>query len=287
MPQLPSPSTENDPPHPGQKYPNSAIIAQRLKRLRSIAVKLSAERNMNMKLSQMQDIGGCRAVLPTVRDVEKLVALYETSNAKNPSGRPEFVKKYDYIETPKRDGYRSVHFVYKYRTTSQHLEDFNGLRVEIQLRSQLQHAWATAVETVSTFTGQALKSNVGTDEWKRFFQLMASAIALREHKPLVPTTPTNEKELVAELRRYTDLLNVEEVLRGWGSALLQTDIEGDKNAKAYLLVLNPEAHTISVTGFSDLEKASEHYIETEKALAKGSIRCSSSSGLRRILGGVA
>src|ERR1700722_6164390 len=66
-----------------------AIIAQRLKRLKSIASKLSAERNMHMKLSQMQDIGGCRAVMPTVRDVEKLVARYEVSNAKNPSGRPE------------------------------------------------------------------------------------------------------------------------------------------------------------------------------------------------------
>src|SRR5260370_41876111 len=167
---------------------------------------------MHMKLSQMQDIAGCRAVMPTVRDVEKLVARYEISNAKNPSGRPEFVKKYDYIAQPKKDGYRSVHFVYKYRTTSKHLEDFNGLRIEVQLRSQLQHAWATAVETVSTFTGQALKSNVGSDECKRFFALMGSAIALRERKPLGPDTPTDEHKVIAELRQLTTQLQLDEGL---------------------------------------------------------------------------
>jgi putative GTP pyrophosphokinase len=131
-----------------------ALIAQRLKRLSSVTVKLSTERNKHMKLSQMQDIGGCRAVMPTVRDVRTLESLIETSVTKNPSNRPERVKTYDYIKNPKVDGYRSIHFVFKYRSSSKHRQVYNGLRIEIQLRSQLQHAWATAVETVSTFTGQ-------------------------------------------------------------------------------------------------------------------------------------
>ncbi len=67
-----------------KKVNGAAIIAQRLKRLHSITVKLSAERNINMKLSQMQDLGGCRAIMPTVEDVEELVHIFEKSIAKNP-----------------------------------------------------------------------------------------------------------------------------------------------------------------------------------------------------------
>src|SRR6266436_5212128 len=135
----------------------NALIAQRLKRVTSIASKL--ERFPNMKLSQMQDIGGCRAVVSSVRRVHDLVEVYEESRKKNPTARMEFSEKYDYVADPKRDGDRGVHLVYKYRTPSLDRKMYNGLRIEIQLRSQLQHAWSTAVETVSAVTGQALKSN--------------------------------------------------------------------------------------------------------------------------------
>jgi ppGpp synthetase/RelA/SpoT-type nucleotidyltranferase len=253
-----------------KKIAASAITAQRLKRLKSVVAKLAAERNAHMKLSQMQDIGGCRAIMPTVLDVERLVKRYELSNAKNPAGRPEFVKKYDYIGEPKNDGYRSIHLVYKYRTTAKHLVAFNGLRIEIQLRSQLQHAWATAVETVSTFTGQALKSNIGSDDWKRFFVLMGSAIARRERRPLVPGTPTDEETLIKELRELSNRLRVQETLQGWSYALDETKVReyGVRGkAKAYLLVLNPTAYTLDVTGFNDLAKASEEYTKVEKELS--------------------
>jgi hypothetical protein len=40
---------------------------------------------------------------------------------------------------------------------------YNDLKIEMQLRSQYQHAWATAVETVGTFIGQALKSSIGPE----------------------------------------------------------------------------------------------------------------------------
>jgi len=43
---------------------SKALIAQRLKRLPSIELKL--KNNPHMKLSQMQDLGGCRAVVRSV-----------------------------------------------------------------------------------------------------------------------------------------------------------------------------------------------------------------------------
>jgi hypothetical protein len=78
-----------------KRVDTQAIVAQRIKRLSSIESKL--RRNPNMKLSQMQDLGGCRAVLGTPRRVMDLVELYEKAAAKNPADRPQFVKKYYYI----------------------------------------------------------------------------------------------------------------------------------------------------------------------------------------------
>ncbi len=67
-----------------------AIVAQRLKRPTSFQIKLW--RNPRMSLSQMHDIGGCRAVPQTASRVEGLVRIYEDVFAKNPNVRTEFVK---------------------------------------------------------------------------------------------------------------------------------------------------------------------------------------------------
>src|ERR1019366_9744121 len=93
----------------------------------------------------------------------------------------------DYVDHPKASGYRSYHLIYRYFSDKK--ATHNGLKIEVQIRSQLQHAWATAVETVGTFIQQALKSSQGEEDWLRFFALMGSAIAYREHGELVPDTP--------------------------------------------------------------------------------------------------
>ena len=51
-----------------------ALIAQRIKRLPAIHQKLSRLRHL--KLSEVQDIGGCRAIVPTVRNVRAVRDLY-------------------------------------------------------------------------------------------------------------------------------------------------------------------------------------------------------------------
>lgn len=240
-----------------------ALVAQRLKRLESITAKL--EREDGMKLSRMHDIGGCRAVVRSVSQVADLVRVYQESHAKNPNRGHEFVKPYDYIAQPKVDGYRSIHLVYKYRSRSEEHSCYNNLRIEIQLRSRLQHAWATAVETVSTFTGQALKSNIGDQDWIRFFALMGSAMALREKRPLVPNTPNNKVELVREIKALKIALKVDEVLAGWSVAVKRVSAR-TTDAAAFLLVLNIEKMTLAITPFKSDEmlKASENYIKIEK-----------------------
>src|SRR5687768_1761426 len=86
-----------------RKLNPTALVAQRIKRIP--AIKLKLEQHQNMKLSQMHDIGGCRAVMPGVEAAEHLARVYEKATAKNRKRGGMFLKKYDYIAKPKATGY--------------------------------------------------------------------------------------------------------------------------------------------------------------------------------------
>jgi len=243
-----------------------AFTAQRLKRLPSIATKLRD--NPGMKLSQMQDIGGCRAVMPNITATNELISHYQKTNIKNPRhGRPIQDRDFDYIGEPKRDGYRSYHLVFRYQSRYADKQVFQGQRIEVQIRSKLQHAWATAVETVQTFTGHALKSKIksGDPQWLRFFCLMGTEIARREKCPIVPGTPEDPGELVEEIRELSNRLAVDNMLSGWGFAV-QKIVGAPAEAVMFLLVLDSIKRTLSTTPFraEELEKASNAYLKIEK-----------------------
>ena len=127
------------------------IVAQRLKRLPSIVSKL--ERLPRIRLSQMQDIGGCRAIVTSADDAFTLAADLVESRV-----RHELVRRSNYIDSPRDTGYRGLHLIYAYN--SDRTTEWQGLQTEIQIRSQFQHQWATAVETVGTFIDDDLKSNM-------------------------------------------------------------------------------------------------------------------------------
>ena len=160
---------------------DNAIVAQRLKRTPSIISKL--KRFDKMQLSRMQDIGGLRAVVMIPKKVYELRNNYLKSH-KRSQFKHDFVAERDYIKRPKISGYRSIHLIYRYH--SDKVTDYNGLLLELQIRSKLQHIWATAVETVGTFIQYALKSSEGPEEWLNFFSLVGSAFAHLEKSPPVP-----------------------------------------------------------------------------------------------------
>ena len=83
---------------------HSAIIAQRLKRLASIKLKLrlSQEAGHHPNLSQMQDIGGCRAIVDSVYQVRALEQKFLEASRKNPHRGPQYHKTYDYITAPQK-----------------------------------------------------------------------------------------------------------------------------------------------------------------------------------------
>src|SRR3990167_7597592 len=165
-----------------EKISSEALVVQRLKRLPSILKKLQRKYYGNeptMKLSQMQDIAGCRAVISSVELARK---LYREGYIKGDLKHKKVNEK-DYISSPKEDGYRSIHLMYRYKSDKEGKKEYNGLLIEVQIRSKLQHLWATAIETVDFFTRQAIKSNEGQKEWMDFFKLVSSAFAKMENCP--------------------------------------------------------------------------------------------------------
>ncbi len=75
---------------------NDILVAERLKRLESIVGKL--QREDGMQLYRMQDLGGCRMVLPTLNEVYKFSEKFETSRI-----RHELKKRNDYTITTMPD----------------------------------------------------------------------------------------------------------------------------------------------------------------------------------------
>lgn len=242
----------------------NALVAQRIKRLSSIRAKL--QRFDGLRLSQVQDFGGCRAVLQSVGDVSALASLYKKGDLKH-----KLVRLDDYMSKPQDSGYRGVHLIWRYYSDKK--TTYNGLQIEMQLRSQMQHAWATAVETVGAFTRQALKASQGERDWLRFFALMGTGMAFLEGTASVPNTPATREDLVDELRALAANLDVRNRLRAFGTALSTLEeVQGD--AHYFLLMLDPAAERVTVKGFArpELELAEAEYLAAETSVLENEER---------------
>lgn len=140
--------------------------ARRLKRTPSIIKKIErSRRNRNtIRLSAMQDVCGCRCVFETINDI-KLFMKHIKWKLK------DFKQKsiYNYIDRknnpkwPKTDWYRGIHIIYEYVGSN---ENWRWLFIELQLRTILQHYWATAVEMIDLMQESKIKEG----EWKELFR---------------------------------------------------------------------------------------------------------------------
>lgn len=240
------------------------IVAQRLKRRSTIISKL--KRFKNMRLAQMQDIGGLRVVVNTIDEVNSLEGVY-LSDKKFQHG---LVHTDDYIQNPKDDGYRSIHLVYKYKNKLQ--PHYDGLLLELQIRTKLQHIWATAVETMGTYLGQVFKSGEGEKKWRDFFAITSSALAYQEQKPAVPKYAHLDKiktfNSVTHIEKDIDALNR---MEGFRFALTLIQKSKGKSSYYHLIILNSLKHTVHVTSYAkgDIKTAAKDYTTAEKNAVEG------------------
>lgn len=240
------------------------LVAQRLKRSTSIIAKL--QRLNNMKLSRMQDIGGIRAVVDRLGQIDQLRGLYEDVGRLD----HKLLAIDDYITNPKKDGYRSVHLIFRYH--SPELPHCNGLLLELQFRTKLQHAWATAVETMGTFLGQSLKARQGESHWQQFFELTSAAISHVEKSPVLSNWSGLDFESTCVAIRDAELqIGVLDKLQGFSLVVDAVSAEGRRSSKYHLVILDSLKKQVSIQSYSEIEfsSANEAYEAAESRAIYG------------------
>lgn len=245
---------------------NDIIVAERLKRLDSITSKLKREPRMN--LWTMQDLGGCRVVVPSIQSVYMFAEKFEKS-------RKRHIKKetYDYIKTPKTSGYRSLHVVYEYHSDKSNEYNRNML-IEIQFRTHLQHLWATAVETMGLFTKEAIKSGQGSESVKRFFVLTSALFSTIEKQPIVSGVPEDMDSILHEISELDKQNNYLAFLSGIRVAIDNQDQKSSIHKSGYcILILNYNTRRLSLRFFnaSQIEYANATYNSIERTRDKSKI----------------
>jgi hypothetical protein len=250
-----------------RRFDKDALIVQRSKRLASILPKL-----LRMRLTQIQDIGGCRAVMNNLSRLEAVHKAYMKLAAKTDKRRPYLDgDPDDYIASPKRDGYRGIHYVYRYRSEQKEFECFNEMKIEIQLRTRAQHSWATALEIVDMFTGQKLKSDIEANQadpdWKRFFALTSSVIAVKEGCPPVPETPAEYPALLLELAQVTQRLDAVTKLEDYGRAVFHMGQAPIRKGGEYLVTLNSVDRVLQIKLYEGktVRQIDDDYLAKERA----------------------
>ncbi|MGE1048667.1 MULTISPECIES: GTP pyrophosphokinase [Bacillus] len=124
-----------------QNQINCHSIDSRVKEEDSLAAKVEKGGNKYSTLNDITDVSGIRIITYFSDDVDKVASIiqneFEIDEANSVDKRT--------ILDPDRFGYLSLHYVIKLNTVRTSLVEyqrFKDLKVEVQIRSILQHAWA-------------------------------------------------------------------------------------------------------------------------------------------------
>lgn len=143
---------------------------------KSTASLIEKLRRESIRLTQVQDIAGCRIVVADVSEQERVVAslraLFPRAAVIDRRANPSY-------------GYHAVHVI----------AHIFGTLVEIQVRSSLQHLWAELSEKLSDVVDPRIKYGGGAD-WVRNM-LSTISTAIRTHEEMETSTLVVEREFAA------------------------------------------------------------------------------------------
>ena len=144
----------------------SYIIVQRLKRKPQILKKL---RRLNARITQLQDICGLRIIVDQNSDVDRLIE-YITDKLKRQTSIV-IKRTVDYRKKGRDDsGYRAAHIIM----------EKDGVSLELQIRSRIQHYWAELIERTSVIYGYVIKELEGDDRVIKYFKELSNLFYLIE-----------------------------------------------------------------------------------------------------------
>ena len=231
------------------------VVAQRHKRKRTIFGKL--RRFPGMELARMDDVAGCRLIFPSIAELydfrERLHAAKFNHKRKND------VDKYDYIKRPKATGYRGIHDVYEYDVQSESGKGSKGLLIELQYRTTVQHAWATAVEVIGFITASQPKFQEGD---KRYETAMAyaSEIIARAHEDRTSIFPNKSNyEVLQGFVRLDHELGLMNLLRNLNAA--DAEVTGNRN----VILIFSDTEDLETRSYANATEAIRVLFELEQA----------------------
>lgn len=122
-----------------RNFAGDAPIQSRLKRFETVVEKLQRGTS---DLSRLEDIAGCRVVLPTMIEQQQVLDRIRKTW--------QVIRERDYQASP-RDGYRALHVVVRVRERP----------VEVQIRTAWEDMWANASEELAKRVDPAIKNGGG------------------------------------------------------------------------------------------------------------------------------
>jgi putative GTP pyrophosphokinase len=247
---------------------------KRLKRLETIIHKLQRKSLDGKKANQtcvtnMNDIGGCRAIFPDMASLNLIQKkLTETLEDEK---RVKIRDIDDYISTPKENdcGYRSLHIIYQYEHSTG-----KKFKIEAQLRTRLQHIWATTVEIVDILERTQIKTHShAPDEdksnkqikWEKLLSIMSQHIA--DVEGAIELTASAKLTNAQELKRIDGELCAVTRLRSFNMMTERIEADSKSNKGHVLLIVNESEMNIIVQKvFSNQAHATYVYNEMERVV---------------------
>ncbi len=156
--------------------------------------------------------------------------------------------------------------------------------IEVQLRTYVQHSWATAVEICGTFLNQQLKAEQGDNKWLYFFKLVSFLLADSENQLPSKISRLDLDNIRHEVVNLEKQLNVVTKLRSFSASIYMLgqitdeDLPLRKDVKErlkgftkndYILleqtVTSMTNTKINITPYKKGEsrKANQHYLDLE------------------------
>jgi putative GTP pyrophosphokinase len=209
-----------------------------------------------MELSRMDDIAGCRLIFHSIEDLNNFRDAFHKARFKH--NRKNDKHKYDYIKTPKTTGYRGIHDVYGYDVNSKNGELHKGLLVEIQYRTLVQHAWATAVEVIGFITENQPKFQQGDKRYEHCMALASEIMARYYEKDFGPFPEIENKELITQFNHADNELHLVRNFSGLNSA--ESEASTNRNT---ILIFKPNGE-LETFSFKDETEALKKLFRLEK-----------------------
>lgn len=238
-------------------------IAQRLKRKPQILRKLN---RFSVRLTQLQDVGGLRIIASDNKAASEL-QMYLSRKIESLEGA-SILRTTDYRERG-RDvtGYRAIHIIV----------NIDGVFIEVQIRSEVQHYWAELIERTSVVYGYHLKEQEGDARVLRYFKLLSDMFFEIEAGRQPDSLKINELDKVCiearDVIERSDKRNIlgQYVDSGIISTLVEVEKSNGSDINNWLIVFDWSIGsfiTWDIVG-RGVDEAVESYIEKETQFSQG------------------